>query len=394
MLVALTVENFKSIKERVEFNFVSTKGNEFSDRTFKVTEDFRINTIACLIGPNGSGKTHILEALEALSEVSQKTDVNDICKVHVLDKEYENKPTTIEVLLYNTETERLSRYKLSASKGKVINEELFTRAITPRAREKKIFTRYKNEISFNKDLKSLQLLSDEVSEVVSLIRFSEAFRNEELAFVRRTLYQTLKYETDKTTEAAVAFVEEMLIHEDEDSNFRKKFLTSVTNILKKLDIPVSRIFLKRKDGEDKLVFNHINYSKDMYIDEMAEFYSRGSFNLIGFVLFYNLLKSQGGILLFDEFDSTLHLRLAKKVISMITDADGGRNSQVIFATQNIHLLDESLRRDEIYLLSKNDGLSTSVKRISDFSLRKDAKISSKYFNDEFGGLPKFIEDAK
>lgn len=392
MLVALSIENYRSIKERVDISFVSTKNSEVHDRPTKINKDFSINKVACLIGPNGSGKTHVLDALDSFCDVARGSDVEEICLPHLLDSEWINKPTVIEVLLYNHDEKRFSRYKLAAFKGRVVEEELATRSLSPRSREKKVFTRLEKEISFNREFKSLETLAKDISNKTSLIRFSEAFNNEELKFVRSELSFLFKYETDRSTVSAFKFVEKLITDEEKVSkNNRTQYLKDVTKIIQSFDVPVSKISIKRKEGKDKLIFNHVNYEVDMDMLDIIDFYSRGSFNLIGFVLFYSLINNLGGILLFDEFDSTLHFKVAKKAIQMIAEVSKN-NTQVIFATQNIYLLDEILRRDEIYLLSKENGFSTTVQRISDFSVRKDAKISTKYFNDEFGGLPNFKKD--
>ncbi|HHF0550120.1 TPA: hypothetical protein ACPHT3_004793, partial [Vibrio alginolyticus] len=54
------------------------------------------------------------------------------------------------------------------------------------------------------------------------------------------------------------------------------------------------------------------------------------------------------------------------------------------------LLDYKFRRDSIFTVTKDDNYNSIIKRVSEFSIRKDAKLSAKYFADEFGALPNIM----
>ena len=95
----------------------------------------------------------------------------------------------------------------------------------------------------------------------------------------------------------------------------------------------------------------------------------------------------------DEIDSSIHYLLAnsmlKKIIHDVCQLD---NVQFIFSTHNLPLLDDCIRRDELNIIYKNEDKSSEIINASKFSVRKDAKISAKYFRGEFGILPKFLKD--
>ena len=64
--------------------------------------------------------------------------------------------------------------------------------------------------------------------------------------------------------------------------------------------------------------------------------------------------------------------------------------QFVLSTHNIPLLDDCFRRDEVNIVIKGDDKSSRIENIAKFSMRKDAKISAKYFRNEFGSLPKIL----
>ncbi|TNC10952.1 AAA family ATPase, partial [Vibrio diabolicus] len=114
------------------------------------------------------------------------------------------------------------------------------------------------------------------------------------------------------------------------------------------------------------------------------------FNIILIVLIIMGTNSRGNILLLDELDGTFHHKVTIALINLMRSLSKALHSQFVISTHDIMVMDYNFRRDAILTVSKNSDFETRVVKVSDFSVRKDSKLSLKYFADEFGALPSII----
>lgn len=100
---------------------------------------------------------------------------------------------------------------------------------------------------------------------------------------------------------------------------------------------------------------------------------------------------EGGLLLIDEVETALHYYYSQLLIRLFNDKEiNCHYAQAIITTHNTRLLDENLRVDQIFTVSKNDlGVSTlSPLEDSDCkSPRKVHKLSERYIDGLYGGVP-------
>jgi AAA15 family ATPase/GTPase len=173
-----------------------------------------------------------------------------------------------------------------------------------------------------------------------------------------------------------------------------QLLLATTKTLAKLDLPIKSIEHKRnEDGKLFLIvklktLDGINQSLDLR--EARKFLSKGTFNTLNIVIIINIASAFQSCLLIDEYDAALHHKLSIGILDLIRNRSETNSSQTITATHDIQLLDHNFRRDSIFILSKNENLSTVISKASDYSVRKDAKLSLKYLNNEFGSLPNIL----
>ena len=66
MLCQFTVKNFKSIRDEVTFDMQAAAISEHEDRIIKDTDGELYLPVSAVYGPNGGGKTNVLEALHSL----------------------------------------------------------------------------------------------------------------------------------------------------------------------------------------------------------------------------------------------------------------------------------------------------------------------------------------
>lgn len=99
---------------------------------------------------------------------------------------------------------------------------------------------------------------------------------------------------------------------------------------------------------------------------------------------------RGGCVLFiDEVGRSLHALLVKRLIMMFQDSSENRASaQLIFTTHDTSLLGaELLRRDQIWLVEKDEDQASRLYPLSDFSPRRNEALEKGYLEGRYGGIP-------
>ena len=103
----------------------------------------------------------------------------------------------------------------------------------------------------------------------------------------------------------------------------------------------------------------------------------------------NVLRalSDGSTLAVDEVDASLHPSLTEAVLALFGDErTNPLEAQLIFTAHDTGLMD-SLRRDQLWLVSKDAAGATSVEPMSDYAPRKGERLSSGYEAGRYGAVP-------
>ncbi|MEV7908590.1 AAA family ATPase, partial [Streptomyces anulatus] len=101
----------------------------------------------------------------------------------------------------------------------------------------------------------------------------------------------------------------------------------------------------------------------------------------------------GGVLLADELDASLHTYLSAKPIQLFQDpVTNPRGAQLIFASHDSALLGrvqgrDVLRRDQIWFTEKGEDGSTQLFPLTDFKPRKEDNRERRYLTGRYGAVP-------
>jgi hypothetical protein len=107
----------------------------------------------------------------------------------------------------------------------------------------------------------------------------------------------------------------------------------------------------------------------------------------------------GGTLLVDEIDSSLHPRLAARLIEAFQAGETNpRGAQLVFTTHDATLLgpvlgDDTLARDQIWFVEKDAAGATSLFPLTDFRPRKDENTERRYLAGSYGAVPETSQYA-
>lgn len=110
--------------------------------------------------------------------------------------------------------------------------------------------------------------------------------------------------------------------------------------------------------------------------------------------FLNLTKDNPKkVYIIDELNRSLHPLLSRQLLeSYLNTCLPQSRCQLLFTTHDIFLMEQSiLRRDEMWLLERNNHGVSSLFSLSDYhKVRYDKDIRKSYLQGRFGGIPKFL----
>ena len=414
VLLDIEIKNLKSFKNQTIFSMEAE--NKIEDRnSFEVEvgkEKFELLKTAVLFGGNASGKSNFTSVLSIFRYYLFNKGIEKYNKEGFRFGE-EDKNSTIKVR--NVVDDKIYEYilEINFNTKKIIKEKLYITALE----RKLVFERENNKIvKYDK-------------EIFSEYEITIGFINETLTDSDSVISRIIEWRVPEEIEKYIFYIDKIKINNYSDDlgkyiyeNKNNKKL--VIEFLKKIGIIVNDIevyreknefFLKNireskefqilSEKEQEKLLSQIAYIYRIYFvyeDNQKQKYkleyyeqSAGTQKILSmFFPIYNLLNN-GGVMIIDELDITLHYSLIKEIIKMFNSVEYNRkNAQLIFTTHNLLLLDFNLfREDQIWFLENNDvSTGTELYSLSDVEgYEKNKYLLRDYLNGNFGGIPK-LED--
>lgn len=121
--------------------------------------------------------------------------------------------------------------------------------------------------------------------------------------------------------------------------------------------------------------------------------SEGTQRLYGLIAPVLDCLREGRVLVVDELDSSLHTLLVRRLIAMFQTPElNPHGAQLIFSTHDTSLLDHTLfRRDQIWFTEKDADQATRLYPLTDFSPRKQEAWERGYLAGRYGAVPFFAD---
>jgi uncharacterized protein len=168
--------------------------------------------------------------------------------------------------------------------------------------------------------------------------------------------------------------------------------------LRNADLGIVDLRVNRSESEESaqvpiipVYVKHQSKSDDSWLPIQEE--SEGTKNLFRIALPILLAIQEGGTLLVDELEGSLHPSIAQQIFRQFNDpATNPRNAQLIFTTHDTNLLGTTLgepilRRDQVWLTEKDKEGATVLYPLTDYKPRKAENLERGYLQGRYGAIP-------
>lgn len=134
--------------------------------------------------------------------------------------------------------------------------------------------------------------------------------------------------------------------------------------------------------------------KNVMLFKDRGFNSEGTERLLCYLGWMLAALDQGRVILIDEIDAKLHFLVADYLIKLFNSIDNNpKNAQLVCTAHNVMLMDEDLRRDQIYFTSKDEYGESRLVALSDYkNVRKENLFSKRYLAGFYSKLPDMTRD--
>lgn len=394
MILKIEFENFFSIRNLVRIDFRAANINTALARELghNVMDWNGVPVLKSvgLFGPNASGKSNILKAIDFCCRMILNSHLYNEGAVFNFEPfkfdGWQDKPSKflIDFVCEGIEYE----YSFELTKTKIISESLYHYPVGRRA---KVFLRnIDGKYSFGTGVIS------KPSDVVLNTSDKNLFLSRASSMNREIPQKLYRYFLNHFLLGLVNVNELMVL--DSFNTYKKVILkaleicdTDITDIEARKEQVPSPVAIP---GQGELSFTlvdvlkfktfHRNQKDVMFDLDLEE--SSGTRKLFQILIrLLDVVKNRKSIMM-DEFDMGLHTRLADFILDLIHASEG---SQLLFSSHNTNLIDvKRLRRDQIVFVNKSEDGATEVYSLYDFKdFRENMDAEKGYIQGRFDAVP-------
>ena len=395
MLCQFSVKNYKSIRDQITFDMQAAAISEHTDRIIKDSDEQLFLPVSAIYGPNGGGKSNVLEALQTLGTMvlrpvhaTKQNRTTDYkfnrypVKPFIFSEEGKNNPTEFEIF-FRTEIAEY-RYVLHTREDVVVYECL-DRIKMETGRKSALFQRKGEEISLRGVLAKLKI-SEGMSKNLPLLS-----------------YLGITYMNNEVIKDAINWFEygiDFLNYGNPFEELRTAIASSdeiknlVLDMIKEMDLDIENFRVEEHENNQIEIFTQHNvdgYKAELTLSEE----SSGTKKLFGLLPFIAKSLVNGTTLVIDELDAKIHPVLLRYVIMLFNNMETNRHgAQLVFTSHDLSTMNsEVFRRDEIWFVAKGNNQNSRLYSLVEFKtgngevVRKDAKYDKQYLEGKYGADP-------
>lgn len=414
LLIGFTLRNFRSFLHEQSFSFSASV-----DRAHESTHCWptgvnavpRLSKASIIFGPNGSGKTNFVVALETFRDlVLRSTSYSDV-EFAQRYTPFQFSPTgnlptmfSIDVLLHRVRY----NYTIAYNRNRICWERLLVyRTGKPQRWFERVFdasTREDEWTQYSPHFNGPREMWRKTTRSRALFLTTAAQLN---SAQLQPLYHWFEHCLD------IVFPSDALDVARMATRIKNPiFKSQVLRLLQSVDIKVDDVRIvdneaastanrdsngspapQAHDGRQRLEFLYApKGAKPVWLH--SDFEATGAHRLFG--LFGPLLETieQSRLLVIDDFDTNLHPLIARFLIQLITNPTiSYRGAQLLLISHNTTLMDlEMLRRDEIWLTELDETRASNLSSVWQLKPRKDEQIAKGYLRGRYGAVPAILPE--
>ena len=391
MLCQFSFQNFKSYKGETTLDFQAATLPEFSDTLITQNKAADLLPVAVVYGPNGGGKSNLLEALSCLIATVAKP-VYDLGKNRqryvflqktdaipfLFNETSAADPTEFRIYFRVGENEYC--YYIALKEGEVISESLYRKAIQGK-KSATIFEREKNDIELGYSLARKKGINTSVNPKMPYVSFLAI--NYDIPEINEVLGW---FEGCIVRNYANPIVESKIFLSDDD-DFKQIFLRALND----MDIDITD-YRYDKENQQLLAQRRIG---DRKIELPFHQESDGTRKLIAALPVILMALAEGRMVIIDELDAKLHPKLLRYVVSLFKNKEINKHgAQLLFTSHEMYTMRNTVfRRDEIWFAAENAGHESEIYSLYEIRnednerVKNTAAYDKQYMEGRYGADP-------
>lgn len=390
MLCQFSFSNFKSYKNETTFDFQAANIPEFSDSLIRVEKMNTLLPVSVIYGPNGGGKTNLLQALACLISTvvrpilnltTTKTSIvlqqSIDCVPFLFDDTSKDNPT--EFLIYFRTTLNEFQYYLSLFNDEIASESLSRKKLGAK-KPALIFERERNKITLGSSINK-RSINTSVNEKMPFLSFLAINYNIPVIAEAQKWFESCIIRSYANPQA------EQSIMIAKDESIKKRIIMFLNDM--GIDITNYRFDTENQELYIKRVINGKEY--ELPFDSESD----GTKKLIAALPMILLALMEGRLVIVDELDAKLHPKLLRYIISLFKNPKiNTKGAQLIFSSHDMSTLKNSVfRRDEIWFAAENNEHSSEIYSLHEIRREDNERVNNtaaydkQYLEGRYGADP-------
>lgn len=391
MLCQFSFKNFKSYKNETVFDFQAGDLSESQDTLINdEISKTALLPVSVIYGPNGGGKTTLLQALSCLIScvvtpiyelkknrkkliIQQKVE----CEPFAFDENSRNNPTEFNIYFRKNGSEY--RYYIALQFDIVVSEYLYRRTLGGK-KTAVIYEREGNDIKLGASINK-STINTEVNPKMPYLSFLAINYNLPNIVEVQEWFESciIRNYGNRETDVNIWLYN--------DSDFKQSFISALNEM--GIDIKDYRYDSESKD----ILLQRTVGDKDYELSFSKE--SDGTKKLFVSLPIIMIALAEGRLIIVDELDSKLHPKLLRYIISLFTNRNINKHgAQLIFTSHDMSTMKrEIFRRDEIWFAAIDENHSSELYSL--FEIRKEdgkrinstATYDKQYLEGRYGADP-------
>ena len=390
MLCQFSFQNFKSYKEETTFDLQATAISEFEESLIKREKCSNLLPVSVVYGPNGGGKSNLLQALACLITTVVKPihDLGNTREDIIIQQGFSAKPflydaktveEPIEYRIFFRNGDYEYRYYLAILKDEIFAETLDRKTIGGK-KPARIFYREGAVITLGSNL-SKEGVNTKVNEKMPYLSFLAINYNIPVIAEVQEWFESCIIRSYGNP------IVEMEIMFSEDANVKKQIVTLLNDM--GIDIEDYRF-----DSDEKQLYIKRTIAGTPYELSLSE-ESDGTRKLIAALPAILIALQEGRLVIIDELDAKLHPKLLRYMISLFKNPKVNKNgAQLLFTSHDMSTMKNTVfRRDEIWFAALNEKRSSEIYSLYEIRHEDNERVKStaafdkQYLEGRYGADP-------